>query len=838
MKKLQKYLLLCLFCLLAAPQAIAQSSMSDQQIMDFVIRENEKGTARDKIVTKLLERGVSIEQIQSVRKKMEKEKNGEVLGAKNISSSEATSRLRQNNGQDKQDNPYYQNRKRKDPLSDRTLSQHRRQQLQSERNDMYREELDPLLPDSLEMYDMALGYEDEEPEKQIYGHNIFNNKNLTFESNLNIPTPDDYKLGAGDVVYVDVWGASQQNYVSTVSPEGDINIEGFGPVHVNGLTVAQANKRLRSTLGARFGGSQVRLSVGQTKTISVHVMGEVQMPGTYTLSAFAQVFHALYMAGGPTEIGTLRNIKVYRNERLISTVDVYEYLQNGNLKGNVRLASGDVIIVGTYDCLVNVTGKVKRPMYYEMKGTESVGTLLKFAGGFTGDAYDKNVRLVRRAGGEFSIYTLDEFECGTFRLCDGDSVAVDSTLQRYRNMVEVKGGVFRPGMYQMDGSVSTVRQLIEKAGGVTEDAFRNRAIIHRRKENRRLEVISLDLAGLIEGRVADVALRNEDVLYVPSLKDKNEQQTLRIDGEVLYPGIYQYAEGTTIEDLILQAGGPTEPASLAKVDVARVVRDPNALTAGNRIAENFSFSVKEGFVVDGEPGFVLRPFDEVVVRRSPGSPEQEHVTVTGEVPFEGTYILPKRTSRLSDLLKECGGVTQNAYLKGARLERKLTALELEKQKELLKFIASGDSVDVRKLEIGEYQNVGIHLDLALKYPGDDRYDVVLRDNDHLIIPQFTNTVTISGEVLYPNTVAYKDKAKLKYYINQAGGYSMQAKANRVFAIHMNGTVTSVKSAKDIEPGCQIVVPSKAKRRQLSVAEIMSISMSLVTLGSVIATAIK
>lgn len=297
---------------------------------------------------------------------------------------------------------------------------------------------------------------------------------------------------------------------------GVINIENYGPVNVDGLTVNQANQRLKSTLGKRYAGSNIRLTVGQTKTITVNVMGEVKVPGTYTLSAFATVFNALYMAGGTNDIGTLRNIKIYRNGHLVSTCDIYDYILNGNMRGNVRLTSGDVIIVEPYECLVNITGKVKRPMYYEMKQKESVGTLIKYAGGFAGDAYQSNIHLVRKAGGEMSVFSIDDFERNSFQLADGDSVAVDSTLQRYRNMVEVKGAVMRPGKYQMDGSITTVRELIEAAGGLAEDAFVNRGFIHRMKDDRTLETVEIDIKGIVNHTIADIALKNEDVFYIPS----------------------------------------------------------------------------------------------------------------------------------------------------------------------------------------------------------------------------------------------------------------------------------------------------------------------------------
>lgn len=848
MTHIRKYAIALLLAAMWLPAARAQqSSMTDKQVMEYIIKENSKGTPRNEIVTKLMERGVTIEQIQRIRNKYEREQRGEGLGTRDLTGSGGTrgkSRLRQPNGsqRDEQEetpaNTRNRRRKSQRRTEEETLTDRQRQQLREDRETEFYDELDFAVPDSMDLLDDFYERPEKPKGKQVFGRNIFNQKLLSFEPNMNIATPGDYVLGPGDAVMVDIWGASQKSVEATVSPDGDIDIEGHGPVQVSGLTVQAANTRLKNTLGPYYGGSSIRLSVGQTKTISVNVVGEVKVPGTYTLSAFATVFHALYMAGGINEIGTLRDIKVYRKGRLISTVDVYDFILNGTLTGNVRLTSDDIVMVGPYDCLVNITGKVKRPMFYEMKRTESVGTLLKYSGGFTGDAYQKMIRLIRKSEGELSVYSLDEFERGSFQLTDGDSVSVDSVLDRYRNMVEVKGAVFRPGMYQMDGSITTVGQLVEAAGGVTEDAFTNRAVMHRRRKDRTLEVVSVDIAGLLNHTVPDIALRNEDVLFVPSMKDGQEERVLTIEGEVYYPGVYEYAENTALEDLILQAGGLKDAASVVKVDVSRRLRNNTALESNNEMATVFSFALKEGFVIDGEPGFVLEPFDEVYVRRSPGYVEQEHVIVEGEAVFPGTYALDKKGLRLSDLMRNAGGATPEAYLKGARLERILTPMERLKQQSMLKAITNNDSTDMKKFDVGNTRYIGINLDMALEHPGSDKWDIVLRDGDRLIIPQYNNTVSINGEVMYPNSVAYQEGASLKFYINMAGGYSLQAKRSRVFAVNMNGTVTQIRSAKDIQPGCEIVVPRKQKRRGISFAEIISMGSIVSSLGIAIASLVK
>lgn len=829
-----KFIIISLLLTLAALPAIAQSNMTDSQIIEYIQQETAKGVQRSQIVTSLMEKGVSVDRIQKIRRNYEKQKKNQVVGAEDITTG---NRMRKPNGEEREEpqNPNFKNQRKKQPDPTK-MTPHQRQNLKLKQSEELDDATDWLFPDSLQYYD----YSEEvvTPEKKVFGRDIFKNKTLSFEPEMNIATPADYVLGPGDAVYVDVYGATTKQYSTTVTPDGRIVLEDYGPVNVSGLTVAQANSRLRSTLGTRFGGSTIELSVGQTRTITVNVMGEVNNPGTYTLSAFATVFNALYMAGGTNEIGTMRDIKVFRGGRCISTVDLYDFILNGRLTGNVKLASNDVIIVGPYECLVNITGKVKRPMWYEMKSTESVGTLLKYSGGFAGDAYEDNITLVRKKGGALSVFSLNEFDRDSFQLCDADSISVDSTLNRYNNTVEIKGAILRPGFYQLDSNISTVRQLIERAGGLTEDALPTRGIMHRRKADRSLRVQSFNSAALLEHADADIPLANEDVIYIPSLQEQNEERVLFIDGEVIYPGIYSYAEDMSIEDLILQAGGMKDNASVAKVDVMRRRRDNTTLESPETVGDFFTFSLKEGFIVDGNEGFKLLPFDEVYVRQSPGNVEQQHVTVTGEAVFIGTYGLTKKNSRLSDIIKLCGGVTPQANLYGARLQRKLTEEDKIIQRDLLKLAAAGDSIDVKKLEIADTRMIGINLEKAISNPGDDRYDIILQDGDVLTIPQFNNTVTINGEVRYPNTVAYQPGKGLSYYINQAGGFNLRAKENRVFAINMNGTVTRVRSAKDIRPGCNIVVPAKRERSKLTTAQTLSIFMSMASMAAVIVSAIK
>lgn len=851
---MKKYIILFLFALLLPCYATAQSSMTDEQILKFVMKENAEGTSQAQIVTKLMQKGVTIEQIRRVKDKYERQAKNKGLGTVSSKDTEEDNgRQRKNNGKkgsskndDDEESPQYRIKDTREKKKSKS-----KEVVYDETNEdwlMMQDELNTFIPDTTAMLEKLLA---EKRKKKVFGRDIFNNKDLTFEPNMNIATPQNYILGPGDAVYIDIYGASQKTIESTVSPDGEVTIEGFGPVQVSGLTVAQANARLRSTLGARYSSSKIKLTVGQTRSIMINVMGEVKNPGTYTLPAFATVFHALYMAGGTNDIGTMRNIKVYRNNRLVSVVDIYDYILNGKLTGNVRLADNDVISVGPYDCLVNITGKVKRPMYYEMKRNESVGTLLKYAGGFTGDAYKKSVRIVRKTGREYSVYNVDEFDMSAFHLADEDSVSVDSILPRFSNMVEVKGAVFRPGMYQVGGDINSVKTLIEHADGLREEAFTARAVMHRMKKDRTLEVVPVDVEGILDGTVPDIPIQNNDVLFIPTKQEMMEEQTITIHGEVQYPGIYRYADNETLEDFVLQAGGLKQTASTVKVDVSRRIVNPKALTTDSVIARTYTFALKDGFVIDGTPGFKLMPFDEVYVRKSPGYYKQQNVVVEGEVMFSGTYTLSKKNQRLSDLIKSAGGVNDRGYIAGARLERKVNEserarmeavlkkakeeagqMEIEAAKENKK-IDLKDSEKIKKFEIPEFYSVGIELDKALANPGCDA-DIVLREGDKIIVPQYNGTVKINGAVMYPNTVGFQKGKKAKYYINQAGGFSEKAKKSQTYIVYMNGTIAKVSQNAKPKPGCEIVVPEK-EINKMTIAEKMTIGTSVASIATMIAT---
>ena len=826
---------------------ICAQSMSDNQVIDFVTKQQAKGDNQATIVQKLLQKGVTVQQLKRIRKNMEAKQ--EQLGAVDISgtnSSVSTSRMRTNR---QLEGEAYQQQNNYMVQSEVRGKNGQKYYTNEERLQQMNGEIGFLDIDSLLYYKNMFG----NTEDQVFGHNLFNNSEITFQPNMNIATPSNYYLGAGDAVIIDVWGASQETFESVISPDGTVTIEGVGPIKLAGMTVAQAQTALSSRLGRYYSGSKVSLSVGETRSIIVQVMGEVKVPGTYTLSSLSTSFNALYAAGGISDIGTLRDIKVYRAGHQIASIDVYDYILNGNSRGDVRLQDNDIIVVGPYDCLVRIKGRVKRPMFYEMKKDESLSTIINYAGGFTGDAYKKNVRLIRKSGSEYSIFTIGEFNMSNFNLNDGDSIYVDSVVARYSNMVEIRGAVYHPGMYQMGGDISGVRDLILAAEGVREDAFINRGVMHREKADKILEVIPVDIKGLLDGSVPDIPLQKNDVLFIPSRQDYVTEQTIKIDGEVMYPGTYQFADNTTLEDIVLQAGGLTTSASTTKVDVFRRVYDPKSTSTSDVISETYSFALKDGFVIDGEQGFVLQPFDEVVVRKSPTYTEMQSVQVSGAVNFEGTYSITSKNYRLSDLIKASGGLTDVAYAKGARLERRMTEEERQQNEASLRTsqialyeeamqgdknfdLEKADTLLNMKLDLSTTSNVAIDLEKAMKNPGGDE-DLALREGDKLVIPQYTSTVKITGDVMYPITMNYKEGESLNYYIKRAGGYGDNARKSRVYAIYMNGSVEllSHHSKDAVQPGCQIVVPSKKNKAKMTTAEYAAMGTSAASIATMMVT---
>ena len=681
--------------------------------------------------------------------------------------------------------------------------------------------------------------------RKIYGHQVFNSQSLTFEPSENLATPQNYRLGPGDEVVIDIWGTSEDHMRQTISPEGSIMISQIGPVYLNGLTIKDANQHIKSAFSRKYAGmndaeTDIQVTLGQVRTIQVDILGEVATPGTFRMSPFSSVFHALYRAGGINDIGSLRNIQVLRNGKKVAGVDIYDYLFKGKTSGNIRLQEGDVIIVPPYEQLVNIDGNVKRPMYYEIKPDETVKSLLDYAGGFTGDAYGGMVRLSRQSGTENELYNIDRGEFATYRLQDGDIITVGTILDRYANRVELKGAVYRPGMFAIGDGLKTVRDLIDKADGVTEDAYTDRVLLYREGPEKQLEVVALDLKDILRGAAPDITLKRNDMLVISSVNELEERGDVYIGGQVARPGAYPYAANSTVEDLIFQAGGLLEGASTARVDISRRIVDPSATEATNQLAQEFTVSIENGLAVGKGKGFRLKPYDRVEVRRSPGYAPQETVAIDGEVLFAGTYTLRKRNERLSEFVTRAGGLIDGAYIKGAHLSRRLSESELAARKEALRLAMSnnsenmGDSIAIDKIDLSNMYNVGINLEKALANPGSD-YDLVLMPGDSLYVPEKQSTVKISGDVMFPNAVIYEPGKKLSHYINQAGGYGQRAKKGKAFIVYMNGTVARAKRNTPIEPGCHIIVPSKPQNGGTDWSKILTLTTGFMSVATMVAT---
>lgn len=807
-------LLALFFSIFILAGGVMAQQMSDDQVVQYVKEAQRSGKSQKQMTTELLRRGVTKEQVARIQKKY----------------------AEHSTAADGVENKPSQLRERTSLMTDG----------KAVRGTSYEE---AELEEQKEIIDLKRDAQatPEVPGSNIYGHSLFTNRNLSFEPSANLATPVNYHLGPGDEVIIDIWGASENTIRQTISPEGTILVRGLGPVHLSGMTVKEANSFLQREFSKIYSGisgtdpnSQIKLTLGDIRTIQINIMGEVSVPGTYTLSAFSTVFHALYRAGGVNRIGSLRSIKVVRNGKTFADLDVYDYIMKGKMKDDIRLQEGDVIIVDPYQSLVEIVGKVKRPMFYEMKPTETVSTILEYAGGFTGDAYKKAIRLVRKSGREHQVYNVDEMDYSVFRLDDGDMITIDAVLDRFENRVEVRGAVYRAGLYQLDGTVNTVKQLIKKAEGLRGDAFLNRVMIDREHEDLSHEIIAIDLGGLLKGTVADIPLQKNDILYVPSINDLKEEETVAIYGEVANPGTFLFSKNMTIEDLLVQAGGLLEEAATTRVEITRRIKDPKSTSFSSVLGKTYTFDIKDGLVVGGNSeNFYLEPFDAVYIRRSPAYRRQQNVTVAGEVLFSGSYSLLKKNERLSDLVSKAGGVTPDAYVKGARLIRKLSDEERRRQNDAIRMAQNGegkDSISIQKLNLSETYTVGIDLEKALANPKSD-FDLVLREGDVLYIPEYINTVKISGSVMYPNTVVYQRGKNLKFYINQAGGYGNMAKKKKVYVVYMNGTVSRLKARNSsaIEPGCEIIVPSKAEKKHMAMAEILGISSTTATIAAMVAT---
>ena len=795
--KMQKLFGILLFCLMLGSGSLMAQSMSDSQVLEYVKDGIRQGKEQKQLASELARKGVTKEQAMRVKQLYEQQNN--VNTSKSTGTDINESRLREET---------------KENTSD-------------------------MLEDHPTTQDLARG-------DQVFGRNIFNTRNLTFEPSVNLATPSNYRLGPGDEVIIDIWGASQNTIRQQISPEGTINISKIGPVNLSGMTVSAANDYLKAALNKIYNGlnnttdptSDIRLTLGNIRTIQINVMGEVVQPGTYALSSFSTVFHALYRAGGVSDIGSLRNVQLVRNGKNIATIDVYEFIMKGNTQDDIRLQEGDVVIVPAYDVLVKISGKVKRPMRFEMKKGESLSTLITYAGGFDADAYTRSLRVVRQNGEEYEVNTVKDMDYSIYKMRNGDVVTAEAILNRFTNKLEIRGAVYRPGIYQLSGKLNTIRELVNEAQGLTGDAFLNRAVLYRQREDLTSEVVPVDIRSIMDGTSPNLALMKNDILYIPSIHDLEDRGNVTVHGEVAHPDSYPYADNMTLEDLIIQAGGLREAASTVRIDVSRRIKNPRSTADNDTIGQMYSFSLKDGFVIDGQPGFILQPYDQVYVRRSPGYQAQQNVAIEGEILFGGNYAMTSREERLSDLVNKAGGPTSYAYLRGAKLTRVANASEKKRMSDVVRLMQRqlGEAmIDSLGIRVEDTFTVGIDLEKALSNPKGNA-DLVLREGDVISVPKNNNTVTINGAVMVPNTVSYIQGKDVDYYLNQAGGYSDNAKKSKKFIVYMNGQVTKVKGSgkKQIEPGCEIIVPSKSKKRT-NMGEILGYATSFSSLGMMIAS---
>lgn len=795
--KMRRILLsLLMFCSLSA------LAMTDDQVIAYIKQQSAAGKTEQQIGKELLAKGVTPEQAERIKARFEAQQGSETA------------------------------------VTTQSVSSMNRERRHDSSNDVTVDKMDEIDRETDEGGDGIVSA------RQIYGHKVFNSRALTFEPSDNLATPQNYRLGPGDEVIIDIWGTSEDHLRQTISPEGSIMISQVGPVYLNGMTIADANRHVKGIFAKKYAGvtdaeTDVQVTLGQVRTIQVDIMGEVATPGTFRLSPFSSVFHALYRAGGINSIGSLRNIQVLRNGKKIAGVDIYDYLFDGKTAGNIRLQEGDVIIVPPYEQLVNIDGNVKRPMYYEIKPGETIQTVIDYAGGFTGDAYSGMVRLARQSATENELYNIDREEFASYRLKDGDILTVGTILDRYANRVELKGAVYRPGMFAINKELSTVGQLIKKADGLTDDAYADRVLLYREGPELQLEVLSLDLKAILNGTAPDVKLKRNDLLVISSIKEIQDRGQLSIQGHVARPGTYPFADNTTLEDLILQAGGLLDGASTARVDISRRIVNPSSTTPTEQLSENYSISVVGGLAQGEGQNFIMKPYDVVIVRRSPGYVPQEMVNIGGEVLFAGNYALEKRNERLSSIISRAGGLIEGAYTKGAYLTRKLTDEEYKMRQETLRLAMSnqdghGDSISLSKIQVSDRYSVGIDLEKAIAYPG-STYDVIVQPGDVLFIPEQQSTVKIAGDVMFPNTVVFVPGKKLSYYIDQAGGYGQRAKKGKAFIVYMNGSVAKAKRNTPIEPGCQIIIPSKPEKMGTDWTKVLALATSFSSVATMAAT---
>lgn len=682
-------------------------------------------------------------------------------------------------------------------------------------------------------------------EKKLFGYSFFNTDKLTFEPNATAPISASYLIGLHDVIVVDVWGNSQMTYQFTVDQNGNVSIPEVGQVMVGGINFEDAEKKILSKLNRIYADLSsdtpktfASVSIAQIRSISVNVIGEAITPGTYIVPGTASVFSALYLAGGPSENGSFRDIKLIRDDEVINEIDIYEYLIHGKAENNVTLRDGDVIIIEPYHQRIIIEGEFKRTGLFETKKGESVTDVVEYAGGFNENAYTHRLELYRKNGRDQEFIDVLEDNYSKIALANGDSIVAGKVLSRFQNIVAITGAVYRPGNYELTEGL-TLSQLIDNADGLREDAFLDRGVITRLAKDFTLTSISFDVADVVNGEI-DFDIKKDDNISISSIHDLREFRTVEIYGEVKEPGSFNFKEGMTLSDIVYESGGFLESASEAFIEVARRLGKEEEAKLTDRVSQVYQKQISRDLRLLGDDGsFVLQPFDKIFIRQLPGFAKQSVVTLSGEIAYSGQYALTTHKDRVSDLIARCGGFSPNAYPKGAMLTRQI---EKGTKSVMLKDELISRSTSVKSTSL-DFEVVGISLDEIMKNPG-GKDDVFLLDGDEIFVPRKSQVVKVTGEVLNPISSTYTKGRKLKKYVSGAGGFAVNAKKNKVYVVYPNGTASDTKSFLGIrsypklEAGAEIIVPTKAPANVASVAAWVGILSSLATLGLTISNIVQ
>lgn len=691
---------------------------------------------------------------------------------------------------------------------------------------------------------------------KLFGADLFTNKLLSFEPDLRLATPGNYQIGPDDELLIDLYGNSEASYKLRVSPEGTINVQYVGVIPVAGLTVDAATSRIRSRLGKIYSGlasgaTKLNVALGNIRSVKVILTGEVRKPGTYTLPSLATVFNALYASGGPTDNGSFRSVQLIRAGKVIGTLDIYDFLLHGQFKNNFRLQDQDVIRVPAYSRRAEVAGEVKHPAIFEMKQGEHLNDLIAFAGGFTERAYKARIKVLKNTDIERRIDDITSDSFASYAPNSGDKYFVDAILNRFENRVTIKGAVFRPGEFELSKGL-TLTELILKADGLREDAFKNRGYVSRMKDDTQSELVSFDLASIMAGQAEDIALKREDVITISSIYDLREEYNVAVEGAVRSPGRLKYAEGMSLEDAIMQAGGLKENATTERVEISRRIKNSNVQSSNAVTAQVFQVKIDESFKSEAAK-FILEPFDIVSVRANSGYADQRMVRIEGEVMYPGVYAITRKDERISDLVKRAGGFTAFAYPEGASFKRqgppveKDTTVTSKREKENIsrfKQLQKDVNDTVKVADAALYNDyVGIDLPRILKHER-NRQDLFLEEGDVLMVPKLLQTVKVAGEVLSPATVVYNKNKSFQDYVSNAGGFGLRAKKGRAYVVYANGTISSTSrflfftNYPAVKPGAQIFVPKKEMRQRLSSGEVIGMTTGIASLAAIIVSLIR